>query len=86
MSHRYIPLTEQDKQEMLDVIGAKSIDELFGDVPKDILLNDELQIANAVPETTLFRKLSQIASKNVTKETHTSFLGAGVYDHIFCVF
>lgn len=81
MSHRYIPLTEQDKQEMLDVIGAKSIDELFGDVPKDILLNDELQIANAVPETTLFRKLSQIASKNVTKETHTSFLGAGVYDH-----
>lgn len=81
MSHRYIPLTEQDKQDMLDVIGAKSIDELFGDVPKDILLNDELQIANAVPETTLFRKLSQIASKNVTKETHTSFLGAGVYDH-----
>ncbi|MCD8840523.1 aminomethyl-transferring glycine dehydrogenase subunit GcvPA [Staphylococcus arlettae] len=81
MSHRYIPLTEQDKQEMLDVIGAKSIDELFGDVPKDILLNDELQIANAVPETTLFRKLSQIASKNVTKETHTSFLGAGLYDH-----
>lgn len=81
MSHRYIPLTEQDKQEMLDVIGAKSIDELFGDVPKDILLNDELQIADGVPETTLFRKLSQIANKNITKETHTSFLGAGVYDH-----
>ncbi|EVQ70762.1 hypothetical protein, partial [Staphylococcus aureus] len=25
MSHRYIPLTEKDKQEMLQTIGAKSI-------------------------------------------------------------
>ncbi|MCD0879144.1 aminomethyl-transferring glycine dehydrogenase subunit GcvPA, partial [Staphylococcus aureus] len=32
-------------------------------------------------ETTLLRRLNRIASKNITKETHTSFLGAGVYDH-----
>ena len=29
MSHRYIPLTDQDKQEMLDTIEQKSISELF---------------------------------------------------------
>ena len=45
MSHRYIPLTEKDKQEMLQTIGAKSIGELFGDVPSDILLNRDLNIA-----------------------------------------
>lgn len=81
MSHRYIPLTEKDKQEMLQTIGAKSIGELFGDVPSDILLNRDLNIAEGEAETTLLRRLNGIASKNITKETHTSFLGAGVYDH-----
>ncbi|HCY6757085.1 TPA: aminomethyl-transferring glycine dehydrogenase subunit GcvPA [Staphylococcus aureus] len=81
MSHRYIPLTEKDKQEMLQTIGAKSIGELFGDVPSDILLNRDLKIAESEAETTLLRRLNRIASKNITKETHTSFLGAGVYDH-----
>ncbi|HAR4714356.1 TPA: aminomethyl-transferring glycine dehydrogenase subunit GcvPA [Staphylococcus aureus] len=81
MSHRYIPLTEKDKQEMLQTIGAKSIGELFGDIPSDILLNRDLNIAESEAETTLLRRLNRIASKNITKETHTSFLGAGVYDH-----
>ncbi|HCC5683262.1 aminomethyl-transferring glycine dehydrogenase subunit GcvPA [Staphylococcus aureus] len=81
MSHRYIPLTEKDKQEMLQTIGAKSIGDLFGDVPSDILLNRDLNIAEGEAETTLLRRLNRIASKNITKETHTSFLGAGVYDH-----
>ncbi|MCQ1125745.1 aminomethyl-transferring glycine dehydrogenase subunit GcvPA [Staphylococcus aureus] len=81
MSHRYIPLTEKDKQEMLQTIGAKSIGELFGDVPSDILLNRDLNIAEGEAETTLLRRLNRIANKNITKETHTSFLGAGVYDH-----
>ncbi|HCX0111071.1 TPA: aminomethyl-transferring glycine dehydrogenase subunit GcvPA [Staphylococcus aureus] len=81
MSHRYIPLTEKDKQEMLQTIGAKSIGELFDDVPSDILLNRDLNIAEGEAETTLLRRLNRIASKNITKETHTSFLGAGVYDH-----
>ncbi|WP_407518130.1 aminomethyl-transferring glycine dehydrogenase subunit GcvPA [Staphylococcus aureus] len=81
MSHRYIPLTEKNKQEMLQTIGAKSIGELFGDVPSDILLNRDLNIAEGEAETTLLRRLNRIASKNITKETHTSFLGAGVYDH-----
>lgn len=81
MSHRYIPLTEKDKQEMLQTIGAKSIGELFGDVPSDILLNRDLNIAEGEAETTLLRRLNRIASKNITKETHTSFLGSGVYDH-----
>ena len=81
MSHRYIPLTEKDKQEMLQTIGAKSIGELLGDVPSDILLNRDLNIAEGEAETTLLRRLNRIASKNITKETHTSFLGAGVYDH-----
>ena len=32
---------------MLQTIGAKSIGELFGDVPSDILLNRDLNIAES---------------------------------------
>ncbi|MDS3908224.1 aminomethyl-transferring glycine dehydrogenase subunit GcvPA [Staphylococcus hominis] len=81
MSHRYIPLTDKDKKEMLETIGANSITELFGDIPKDILLNRDLNIDSAEAETSLLRRLNIIANKNITKETHVSFLGAGVYDH-----
>lgn len=81
MSHRYIPLTNQDKQEMLETIGAKSISELFGDVPADILLDRNLNIAKGEAETSLVRRLNLLANRNITKETHASFLGAGVYDH-----
>ncbi|MCJ1656284.1 aminomethyl-transferring glycine dehydrogenase subunit GcvPA [Staphylococcus sp. NRL 16/872] len=81
MSHRYIPLTEKDKKEMLETIGANSINELFGDVPEDILLNRDLNIASGEAETTLLKRLNRVANKNITKETHASFLGAGVYDH-----
>ncbi|PNZ37795.1 aminomethyl-transferring glycine dehydrogenase subunit GcvPA [Staphylococcus lutrae] len=81
MSHRYIPLTEKDEKEMLETIGVNSIQDLYSDVPQDVLLNRDLNIADAEPETQLLRRLNQIANKNITKETHTSFLGAGVYDH-----
>ncbi|EGQ3515628.1 aminomethyl-transferring glycine dehydrogenase subunit GcvPA [Staphylococcus pseudintermedius] len=81
MSHRYIPLTEKDEQEMLETIGVKSIQELYSDVPEDVLLSRDLNIADVEPETQLLKRLTRIANKNITKETHTSFLGAGVYDH-----
>ncbi|MCU5746356.1 aminomethyl-transferring glycine dehydrogenase subunit GcvPA [Staphylococcus sp. SQ8-PEA] len=81
MSHRYIPLTDKDREEMLETIGADSINDLFEDVPQDILLGRELNIPNAEPETSLLKRLTRISHKNVTKATHTSFLGAGVYDH-----
>ena len=30
---RYLPLTADDRAEMLKVIGAKSVDDFYGDVP-----------------------------------------------------
>ncbi|MBS7093546.1 glycine dehydrogenase, partial [Staphylococcus epidermidis] len=60
MSHRYIPLTEQDKNEMLNSIGAKSISELFDDIPTDILLKRNLNIAESEAETILLRRLNRL--------------------------
>jgi glycine dehydrogenase subunit 1 len=39
---RYLPLTPQDRQDMLREIGATSINDLFAGVPKDKLLNDNI--------------------------------------------
>ncbi|KAA1040116.1 aminomethyl-transferring glycine dehydrogenase subunit GcvPA [Macrococcus equipercicus] len=81
MSHRYIPLTETDKQDMMKTIGIQSIDELFADIPEKVRFDRPLNIKERKAETPLLRELGQIAAKNMTSDTHVSFLGAGVYDH-----
>lgn len=80
-SHRYLPLTEADKSEMLKTIGISEVDELFSDIPKEVRFKGDLNIKPRRSETGLLRELAQISNKNITPETHISFLGAGVYDH-----
>ena len=43
---RYLPLSDTDRSEMLRVIGASSIDDLFRDVPED----ERAEIAAAVAD------------------------------------
>ncbi|AKG74020.1 aminomethyl-transferring glycine dehydrogenase subunit GcvPA [Salinicoccus halodurans] len=81
MSHRYLPLTEKDKNEMLDTIGISDISELFSDIPENVRFKGDLNIKPKKSETSLLRELGRIANKNITTETHVSFLGAGAYDH-----
>ncbi|MFP7493653.1 aminomethyl-transferring glycine dehydrogenase subunit GcvPA [Terribacillus saccharophilus] len=81
MDFRYLPMTEQDKEEMLQTIGVKDTEELFSDIPEEVRLQGPLQIKEAKSEGELKAELAALASKNVTMKTHASFLGAGVYDH-----
>ncbi|MFE8702500.1 aminomethyl-transferring glycine dehydrogenase subunit GcvPA [Cytobacillus sp. FJAT-54145] len=81
MKHRYLPMTEADKQAMLDTIGVSSVEELFSDIPERVQFKGEYQIKQAKPETALMKELTQLAQKNADLRANTSFLGAGVYDH-----
>ncbi|PLT34732.1 aminomethyl-transferring glycine dehydrogenase subunit GcvPA [Bacillus sp. V5-8f] len=81
MKHRYLPMTEQDKQEMLDAIGVASADELFKDIPESVRFKGEYNIKRAKSESSLVKELSQMAAKNANTKSYASFLGAGVYDH-----
>jgi glycine dehydrogenase subunit 1 len=81
MKHRYLPMTEQDKQEMLKAIGVSSIDELFEDIPERVRFKGEYNIKKAKSEPELMKELSKMAAKNADLKTNVSFLGAGVYDH-----
>lgn len=81
MKHRYLPTTEQDKKEMLAVIGVESIDDLFADIPEQVRFKGLYNIKEAVSEPELLKEFKQLADKNVNTETAVSFLGAGVYNH-----
>jgi len=82
--HRYLPITEQDREEMLKTIGADSVDDLFADVPRstESESSNESSIPPALSEYELTKHMKKLAGKNATAETHSMFLGAGVYDHI----
>src|SRR3954453_9023745 len=81
MKHRYLPMTETDKQAMLETIGVTSVDELFSDIPEQVRFKGEYNIKKAKSESALLKELSQLAAKNADLRSNTSFLGAGVYDH-----
>ena len=58
MKHRYLPMTEQDQKEMLDVIGISSIDELFADIPEKVRFKGEYNIKQAKSESAFTKELS----------------------------
>lgn len=74
----FIPHTPEDEKEMLQIIGAKNIEELFDEIPP-ALRNDSLtQIPDKLSEMELLRLAQAQALKN--KEA-TLFIGVGSYDH-----
>lgn len=79
--HRYLPMTDQDQQEMLETIGVPSVDDLFSDIPEKVRFKGLYNIKEAKSETALLKELSQMAAKNADVKQNVSFLGAGVYDH-----
>ncbi|WP_078413743.1 aminomethyl-transferring glycine dehydrogenase subunit GcvPA [Priestia abyssalis] len=81
MLHRYLPMTDQDKKEMLQTIGVSSVDELFADIPESVRFQGTYNIKEAASESELVKELSKLSAKNANVKEHSSFLGAGVYDH-----
>ncbi|WP_080874591.1 aminomethyl-transferring glycine dehydrogenase subunit GcvPA [Oceanobacillus timonensis] len=81
MEFRYLPMTREDKQDMLDVIGIKDTEALFADIPTSVRLQKELDLKAPVNEYALTKELTALANKNTSTKDTVSFLGAGVYDH-----
>ncbi len=78
MSNRFIPHTEEDISAMLEKIGVKSVDELFADIPSEVIFKEEYDIPSAMSEIELRNHFKELASKN---DTLVVFGGNGVYDH-----
>lgn len=63
---------------MLDRIGVASIDDLFSDIPAEVIFCGEYDIPSAMSEIELRRHFKELAAKN---KNLTVFAGCGVYDH-----
>jgi glycine dehydrogenase subunit 1 len=79
--HKFIANTEQDRQDMLQAIGAPSIEALFSDIPKNLRFNGELNLEHGYSELEMMRLINELASENKSLDALTCFRGAGAYDH-----
>jgi len=77
---RYLPKSPAERQEMLAAIGAKSIDELFETIPEKYRLRDALKLPGPFSEAEVIQYFKDRAGENSLG--YTSFLGAGVYQHL----
>jgi len=77
---RYLPKSPSERQEMLDVIGVRSAEDLFRSIPEQFRLKSPLNLPGPLSEAELIRYFQDRAAEN--SRGYTSFLGAGVYNHL----
>ena len=77
LKNRHIGLTEQDQQQMLEVIGVKSVEELIAQtMPADILLDEPLDLDEPLTEQEHLNTVHEMAQKN---QLYRSYIGRGWY-------
>ena len=83
MQYPYIPNSnEAVRKEMLDFIGAKSVEEIYAFIPDEVRMKKPLDIpAPLTTEQELSKHMNSILAEDSTCEENISFLGAGCYDH-----
>ena len=77
---RYLPKSPAERQEMLAAIGVKSAEELFSSIPERYRLKTPLNLPGPMSEAEVIGYFKERAAENSTG--YTSFLGAGVYNHL----
>jgi glycine dehydrogenase subunit 1 len=77
---RYLPKSPDERKQMLAVVGGKSIDELFSSVPEQYRLKKALNLPGPLSEAEIIQYFKARAAENSLG--YTSFLGAGVYNHL----
>ena len=79
----YIPNSvPRVKKQMLEEVGAQSVEELFEDIPEVLRMKRSMNLPEPfLSECSLRRHIEGILSKNKTCPEYLSFLGAGCWQH-----
>src|SRR5271168_2384023 len=77
---RYLPKSPAERGEMLAAIGVKSAEELFSSIPERYRLTKPLNLPGPLSEAEIISYFKERAAENSCG--YTSFLGAGVYNHL----
>jgi len=75
----FIPHTEADVREMLDTIGASSIEDLFSEIPEAIRAKPLEKVPEGLNEMELMRLMRERAAAD--DQGLRLFIGAGAYEH-----
>ncbi|SFK05012.1 aminomethyl-transferring glycine dehydrogenase subunit GcvPA [Methylocapsa palsarum] len=78
---RYLPLTSEDRSDMLARIGASGVDAFFSDIPAEKRLAQTLDLPLRKSEMEVSRLLSGLGAKNTAAGSVPFFVGAGAYKH-----
>ena len=74
-SSKHIGINKDQKKEMLNSLGINSIDELISEtIPKNIRLNKELDLDEALSENEFLNHIKKLGGKN---KNYKSFIGLG---------
>ncbi|MGE5479474.1 MAG: aminomethyl-transferring glycine dehydrogenase subunit GcvPA [Chloroflexota bacterium] len=77
----FVPHTEEERKEMLASIGVASFDELISNIPEEIRLKGDLNIAPKLSEYEVTKLLTEYAARNKSADRFACFMGGGAYDH-----
>ena len=75
----YVPTTSAEREQMLQKIGVHSMDDLYADVPQQMLLRRPLDLPQGLSELEVREKVTDLAEKNHVFKT--VLRGAGSYRH-----
>ncbi|WP_121102916.1 aminomethyl-transferring glycine dehydrogenase subunit GcvPA [Litorimonas taeanensis] len=78
---RYLPLNQNDRAAMLDVIGVDNIDALFHNVPESARLKGLVDLPQHQSEHAVERHMAKLSAKSVSASSVPFFCGAGAYKH-----
>ncbi len=78
MSYKFFPHTQQDVDDMLGKCGLKSLDDLYKDIPDELVLHRDYDLPEAMSEVEVRNAFNALGSYN---EKLDCMIGAGVYDH-----
>ena len=74
----FIPHTEDDTREMLAAIGADSLDDLFDEIPRQLLIDSLDGVPAGLSEMEISRLMHERAAQDGAP---LCFIGAGAYEH-----
>ncbi|USZ73658.1 aminomethyl-transferring glycine dehydrogenase subunit GcvPA [Natronosalvus halobius] len=81
-SHPYMPnSSEEIKEEMLNTIGAETIEELYEQIPTELQFHGDFDLPSAKGELELKRQVEEILSENKSCDENLNFRGAGCWQH-----
>jgi len=77
---RYLPKSAAERRAMLTELGLDSIEQLFASIPETCRLKRPLEVPGPLSEKEIIDYFRARAAENASG--YTSFLGAGVYNHL----